>query len=144
MNSDQNTDLLEKCDSGIKMAAQSIEFTVPYCKDAELTGILQKYSDRHTELGRQSENMLKQIGEQPQKTGAVGRAVLKMSSGMKLAADSSPANIAEFMIDGCNMGVKNLSKYINQYPGADAKSLDFASSLIRLEQSFAEELRKFL
>ena len=48
------------------------------------------------------------------------------------------------MTDGCNMGVKTLNRYLNQYTAADKKSKDIAKRLIDIEEKLAEDLRKFL
>lgn len=48
------------------------------------------------------------------------------------------------MTDGCNMGVKSLCKYLNQYAAADEKSKDITKRLINLEGQLALDMRKFL
>ena len=42
------------------------------------------------------------------------------------------------------MGVKSLSKYLNEYKAADEKSKDLAKRLILLEESLAKEVRRYL
>jgi hypothetical protein len=63
---------------------------------------------------------------------------------MKLSWDESDATIADLMTDGCNMGVKSLSKYLNQYQAADETSKRITKRLIRLEEQLAVEIRMFL
>jgi len=48
------------------------------------------------------------------------------------------------MTDGCNMGVKSLNKYLNQYKAADEVSKDIAKRLINLEEQLVVDIRKFL
>ncbi len=48
------------------------------------------------------------------------------------------------MIDGCNLGIKSLSKYINQYKNASNESVDLAKRFIKIEQEFMNELLKYL
>ena len=48
------------------------------------------------------------------------------------------------MTDGCNMGVKSLNMYLNQYKAADEVSKDITKRLINLEQKLTEDIRKFL
>ena len=45
---------------------------------------------------------------------------------------------------GCNMGIKTLNRYLNQYEAADEKSKDIAKRLIKLEEKLVEEIRQFL
>ena len=48
------------------------------------------------------------------------------------------------MTDGCGMGVKSLSRYLNQYKAADEPSKDMARRLISLEDSLGRDLRDYL
>ena len=51
---------------------------------------------------------------------------------------------ADLMTDGCNMGVKSLSKYLNKYKAADERSKDIAKRLIHLEAQLAIDIREYL
>jgi hypothetical protein len=48
------------------------------------------------------------------------------------------------MTDGCDMGVKSLSKYLNQYKAADERSKDIAKKLIKIEQRLGDDIRGYL
>ena len=48
------------------------------------------------------------------------------------------------MTDGCNMGIKSLNKYLNQYKAADEKSRAMAIRLIGLEEGLVKDIRVFL
>ena len=63
---------------------------------------------------------------------------------MKLAMDESDKTIADLMTDGCNMGIKSLRKYLNQYEAADEKTKDIAKRLINLEEKLVTDIREFL
>ena len=56
----------------------------------------------------------------------------------------SDATVADLMTDGCNMGVKSLSKYLNQYAAADETSKDLAKKLIHLEDRLSMDVRPYL
>ena len=58
--------------------------------------------------------------------------------------NDSDQTVADLMTDGCNMGVKSLNRYLNQYEAADETSKDIAKRLIRLEEQLAVDIRKFL
>ena len=59
-------------------------------------------------------------------------------------SDFADETIADLMTDGCNMGVKSLSRYLNQYKAADEVSKDIAKRLIALEARLAADIRGFL
>ena len=63
---------------------------------------------------------------------------------MMLAADMSDSTVADLITDGCNMGVKSLNKYLNQYEAADEISKDITKRLINLEEKLAVDIRDFL
>ena len=67
-----------------------------------------------------------------------------MKTNVKLVMNESDETIADLMTDGCNMGVKSLSKYLNQYKAADEKSKDITKRLIRLEEKLTEDMRAYL
>lgn len=53
-----------------------------------------------------------------------------IKTNMKLAMNTSDETIAELMTDGCNMGVKSLSRYLNQYKAADDRAKAIMKKLI--------------
>ena len=63
---------------------------------------------------------------------------------MMLSVNDSDAIIADLMTDGCNMGVKSLSKYLNEYKAADEDSKNIAKRIITSENKLADEVRAFL
>ena len=61
-----------------------------------------------------------------------------------MAFDYSDKTIADLITDGCNMGVKSLHRYLNQYYQADAESKGFANRLIKLEDNLTMQMRQYL
>ena len=53
-------------------------------------------------------------------------------------------SIAGIMTDGCNMGVKSLNRYLNQYEAAEEYAKDITKRLINLEQKLTEDVRAYL
>ena len=67
-----------------------------------------------------------------------------MKTNMKLGMDDSDATVADLMTDGCNMGVKSLNRYLNQYKAADEVSKDITKRLINLEEKLTIDIRQYL
>ena len=67
-----------------------------------------------------------------------------METNMKLMMDDSDRKIADIMTDGSNMGVKSLSKYLNQYKAADEESKNITKKLIDLEEKLVQDIRCYL
>ena len=67
-----------------------------------------------------------------------------MKTNVKLTLNESDATIASLMTDGCNMGVKSLNRYLNEYEAADEVSKDITKRLINLEEKLAIDIRAYL
>ena len=67
-----------------------------------------------------------------------------VKTNVKLAMEDSDASVASLMTDGCNMGVKSLSQYLNQYKAADEPSKAIARRLIDVEQQLVDDIRQYL
>ena len=67
-----------------------------------------------------------------------------MKTNVKLVINESDKTIADLITDGCNMGVKSLNRYLNQYRAADEKSKDIAKRLIKLEEDLVKNICQFL
>lgn len=67
-----------------------------------------------------------------------------MKTNVKLVMNESDQTIADLMTDGCNMGVKSLSRYLNQYRAAEEKAKDITKRLIDLEEKLAQDMRGYL
>ena len=67
-----------------------------------------------------------------------------MKTKVELVVNESDNTIADLMTDGCNMGVKSLSRYLNQYAAADEASKDITKRLIKLEEKLSVDMRDYL
>ena len=67
-----------------------------------------------------------------------------MMTDIKLKLHESDKTIADVMTDGCNMGVKSLNRYLNQYQAADERSKDITKRLINLEEKLTIQMREYL
>lgn len=54
------------------------------------------------------------------------------------------ATIADLMTDGCNMGIKSLTKYLNQYSNANNEAKSLAKKLISIEEDLCNSLKEYL
>lgn len=136
--------LLRECDAGIKMGVQSINDVLEHVRSADLKELLNACKDEHDKLDRELQQLLDQYGDEGKTPGFIAEKMAKMKTGMKLQMSENDSTIADLMTDGCNMGVKSLNKYLNQYAAADEVSKDITKRLINLEAQLAVDIRKFL
>ena len=136
--------LLRECDSGIKMGVKSIDDVIDHVHDKELKTFLNRCKDEHESLAREVERMLVEYGDDGNDPSAIIKGMSWIKTNMKLSMSETDKTIADLMTDGCNMGVKSLSKYLNQYAAADERSKDIAKRLIKLEAQLSEQMRDYL
>lgn len=136
--------LLRECDAGVKMGVSSIEDVITYVKDEELKGMLSECKTDHEKLRSELQGLLRDYHDQGKEPNPMAKGMSWMKTSAKLMMNESDETIADLMTDGCNMGVKSLNKYLNQYQAADEKSKDMAKSLIHLEEQLAIDMRPYL
>ena len=136
--------LLRECDAGIKMGVSSIEEVLPYVKDKNLKNMLTECKHRHEVLRRDLEQALDRFHDEGKEPNPMAKAMSWVKTNMRLSMEASDESIAGLMTDGCNMGVKSLNRYLNEYGAADEDSKDIAKRLATLEEKLTVEIRPFL
>ena len=136
--------LLRECDAGVKMGVSSIKDVIDYVRSEKLKELLHSCKDGHDKLDRELQGLLKKYGDEGKDPNPIAKGMSWMKTNVKLAMHESDSTIAELMTDGCNMGVKSLSRYLNEYKAADEDSKRIAARLIDLEAQLAADIRAFL
>ncbi len=136
--------LLRECDAGVKMGVKSIVDVIDHVRCPELKEMLHACKDRHDELDKELQELLGRYEDEGKEPSLMAEAMSKLKSEMKLSMKDTDKTVADLMTDGCNMGVKSLSRYLNQYAAADEKSKDIAKRLIALEAQLAVDLQDYL
>jgi len=136
--------LLRECDAGVKMGVSSIDDVLPYVRTDTLKQLLTDCKSEHERLRVEIQTLLDQYHDDGKEPNPMAKGMSVVKTNVKLAVEQSDATIADLMTDGCNMGVKSLNKYLNQYKAADEVSKDIAKRLIHLEETLAEDIRGFL
>lgn len=136
--------LLKECNAGCKTATNSMEQVQSYLKNERLKTIIDRYNDQHIKLGDECHQQLNQYNEEEKDPSRIQKVFSTISTEVKLIVNDDTHKIAELMIDGCHMGIKSLSEYVNKYKSASIESIDIARRLIKIEQDFMNELLAFL
>ena len=136
--------LLRECDAGVKMGLSSIGEVLDAVHSAELKRMLKDCREGHLQLNKEIEGALERYGDSGKKPNPVVKGMSSIKTGVKLALEESDHTVADLMTDGCNMGVKSLSRYLNQYKAADEDSKDICKRLIREEERLAVGMRGYL
>ncbi len=136
--------LLRECDAGIKMGVSSIDEVLKYVKDEDLKDYLETCMHEHEDIKHELQEMLDSYGDEGKDPNPVAKGMSWLKTNVKLMVNESDGAIASLITDGCNMGVKSLSEYLNQYENADKQSQKIAKKLIGLEEKLVTDIREFL
>jgi hypothetical protein len=136
--------LLRECDAGVKMGVSSIDDVLEYVQNEQFKDKLEKCKSEHDKLDSEIQTLLDTYHDDGKEPAAMAKSMSWMKTNLKLAMNDSDKTIADLIIDGCNMGVKSLNKYLNKYEAADEVSKDIAKRLINLEERLAIDIRQYL
>ena len=136
--------LLRECDAGVKMGIKSIEDVLKHVKSDSFEKRLTDCKEEHETLSREIQGELDKFGDDGKNPNPMITGMSWMKTNMKIAMKDSDKTIASLMTDGCNMGVKSLNRYLNQYEAADEYSKDITKRLINLEEKLAVDIREYL
>lgn len=136
--------LLRECDAGVKMGVESIDDVLDYVESERLKKCLGHCKEDHIKLKDEIQELLEKYHDDGKEPNPMAKSMSWLKTNVKLVMHESDQTIADLMTDGCNMGVKSLNKYLNQYQAADEKSKDIAKKLIHLEEKLAEDIRDYL
>ena len=136
--------LLRECDAGVKMGIASIDDVIKYVSSDKLCQRLEDCKNDHEKLNGEIQDQLAKYRDEGKDPNPMAKGMSWVKTTMKLAVNESDHTIADLMTDGCNMGVKSLNKYLNEYKAADEKSKDMAKRLINIEEKLAIDIRAYL
>ena len=136
--------LLRECDAGIKMGVSAIDEVVDKANAQALRDLLSVSKEEHERLGRSVRDALHRFGDEGKAPSPIAKTMSTAKTNMELMMKPCDATIADLIIDGCSMGIKSLSKYLNQDAAADESAKDVCKKLIALEEQLARDLRGYL
>lgn len=136
--------LLRECDAGIKMGVSSIDEVLKYVNSEELKQYLERCMKDNEDVKNELQELLVSYNDDGKDPNPMAKGMSWFKTNVKLAVNGSDEEIADLITDGCNMGVKSLSRYLNQYKAADEHSRSLTEKLISIEERLAVDIRKFL
>jgi len=136
--------LLRECDSGVKMGITAIDEVMDHVKGRGLQSILRSSKSENERLQTDLQKVLDDYHDEGKDPNPVVQGMSWVKTNWEMLIDGTDSKIAELMMDGCNMGIKSLSRYMNQYKAADERSKDIAKRLISSEEKLSADMRQYL
>lgn len=141
---EQTIMLLKECNSGCKMAVNSIERLKEYVRNAVLNEMLETYKKQHRELEEESARLLGEAGEREKQPDLMASAFSWLTTEVKLMVQDDSSQIAKILMNGCNMGIQSISECMNKCQNASHASISLAKKLVKCEEKLMEDVKKFL
>lgn len=136
--------LLRECDAGVKMGVASIDGVLDHVKSEEFRQCLTSCKQGHEALDHELQGLLDKYHDEGKNPNPMAKGMSWMKTNVMLGMNETDETVASMMTDGCNMGVKSLHRYLNQYQAADETSKNIAKRLIHLEEQLTADMRRFL
>ena len=144
MVGEDTVNLLRECDAGVKMGVASIDEVQDYVKNEDLSRLLNQSRRDHEALGQEVDSRLGQYHENGKDPSLMAKGMSWLKSSMKMGWMPSDRSAADLITDGCNMGIKSLNRYLNEYAAADEPSKSVCRRLIGLEEQMTQDLQQYL
>lgn len=144
MKQEDTIRLLQECNAGIKMGVASIDEVINRVENENFRTLLFTEKQTHENLGTETSQILYNYGDSGKDPNPVAKTMSWMKTNVKTAVEPGDRTIADLITDGCNMGVKSLHRYLNQYKDAEQNVKDIANRLIQSERNLTEGAAQYL
>ena len=144
MPNDDTIKLLRECSAGAEMAIASINDVIPYAKSDAIKQLLDDYLKKHQSLKDEIAQKLATYHDDEKSPHPIAKAMSWTKIHVSLLVNSTDQEIAKLMKDGCNMGIKSLKEYLQQYLAASSDAKKLADRLITIERDFYDALNHYL
>ena len=141
---DDTIKLLRECNAGIKMGVTSLNDVLDHVNDTHMRDILQESKNVHEKLGDETHKFLNEYHDQGKEPAMTARMMSWMKTNVKLGGEESDRTVADLITDGCNMGIKSLYRYQNQYSQAKHSAKEISRRLIDIEEQLRHDMQKYL
>lgn len=136
--------LLRECNLGIKMGIGSLNDVLDKVENKDLEDKLKKSRNEHEELETETQMLLNRYGDEEKQPNIMAKGMSWIKTNVMLGIDESDKTVAGLITDGCNMGIKTINGYLNEYSEADKNIKDIAYKIIDLENTLLENVKEYL
>lgn len=136
---------LNKIYRNAHIALQSISNVTEDTDDTEMLKELKEEYDGYEKIIGEISGYMKQLNLQPKDIGPIKKTMMWSSIKMKTMADNSRNHIADMMLQGTIMGIKELYSLLSeQENNLDEKTKDLIKKLLEFEEQNEEKLKALL
>ena len=137
-------ELLNFISQNAKMGVETLSRLVQITQEEEFKNYLTEYLDGYQSFLSDADKRLKKKKEESKDLSPMAKVMSYLSLSFNTMIDKSPSHVAEMVMQGCSMGIIDITKRIKQYSGAEKTALTLAEKLLKFEQKNFSRLQKFL
>ena len=136
--------LLGACTAKLDLSLSTIHSVLPNIKDRDLRRRLQDNAEDQRQLRDHACALLQRYGGQKKPSGELRKRITHMKNSARMALRSDDTMIAYLVADGCDFGVKSLSRVQNRHSMADPDAIQLSQAVIRCQEGLSARMRPYL
>jgi len=140
----QTEKLLQSIVENGRMGEDACDQLLSRTQDMKMREELMLEKQQYADSVREAEQKLCEMGVHPHPKGMMARMGMWMGMQMNTISDRSASHIADMLIQGCTMGIVEITKARNSCSEADAQAQGIASNMITKQQEAIDRLKAFL
>lgn len=140
----QSAEILNSIYRNAEMAYESTGDIMKRCRNTKVYGELAAERERYKNVAQQACTELSRRGETPKPAPPYVKAMAKMGIAMQTASNRSSANLAKIMVRGTTMGIIDMQHAVNRSHAAEQRIRGDSEELLRREQQFCDNLKRYL
>lgn len=137
-------EILKECNSGCRMAVNSIEQLAVYRTSRELQDLFSEYKEDYEKMERESIRLSEGKLQEEKFSERAAETFAWISAEIKMMFNDDISKIAEMMIDGANMGIKSITEKLNRYSEAEKESISLAKKFEKTCEKMIQDMKKYL
>ena len=144
MENEDTIKLLRECSAGVKMGVATIDELLPHVQDPKFKDALYSSNTTHEKIYADINDYLHKYDVPKKDPPVIASSMAKMKTDMQITMHKSDKTIADIITDGCNTGVKSLTRYLNEYGTANENVKHLTKRLIDSEEKLIESIKDYL
>lgn len=140
----KNTNLINALYQNTDMGISSIRKLYPKIKNESLKNEMKEQLSNYNQQKKKYIDLMKTNKIHVEKISPFIKIMTSTGIAMNCAKDSSSEHIAEMLIQGTNMGIIKINQAMNRTSQANSRFIDEAQMILKKEQRYIDNLKKYL
>ncbi len=141
MNAD--IQLLSKIYEGTHIGSKSLNALLPSITNPPLRRAIITQINEYDKINSDAKCMISSLGKKAKKP-TFSAMMASTEAKINASANSSPSHLAQVVIQGSNMGIINITKYLNRSQLCTPTVYTLGRKLVKTEEENLERLKSFL